>query len=136
MNSFNHYSFGAVMEWMYRHVVGIEVDAKAPGFEHLILQPKPDMRNDSEIPEGQERITWSKGTYKSRHGLVVSEWKSNGDSFNYYFETPVAATLYLPITEGKKSFLLNGEEIGIDSLKLHHDCAIIELSAGKHIVEY
>lgn len=136
MNSFNHYSFGAVMEWMYRYVAGIEVDAKAPGFEHLILQPKPDMRADGEIPEGQERITWAKGTYNCRYGLISSEWKRDGDRFNYCFETPVAATLYLPVAEGKNNLLLNGEEISIDILKLHNDCAIIELPVGKHTVKY
>ena len=44
MNSFNHYAYGAIQEWMYRHMAGIETTEDAPGFAHPILQPKPDTR--------------------------------------------------------------------------------------------
>ena len=54
MNSFNHYAYGAVQEWMYRHIAGIETTEQAPGFAHPILQPKPDTRSAEEIPAGQE----------------------------------------------------------------------------------
>lgn len=42
MNSFNHYSYGVVSEWMFRYVGGIEADETQPGFKHIILQPTPD----------------------------------------------------------------------------------------------
>ncbi|HZH62143.1 MAG TPA: family 78 glycoside hydrolase catalytic domain, partial [Metabacillus sp.] len=42
MNSFNHYSFGAVGAWMMSHSLGIERDQDKPGFKHFILQPTPD----------------------------------------------------------------------------------------------
>ena len=44
MNSFNHYSYGVVSEWMFRYVGGIEADETQPGFKHIILQPTPDFR--------------------------------------------------------------------------------------------
>lgn len=42
MNSFNHYSFGAVGAWMFNHSLGIERDVDFPGFKHFVLQPNPD----------------------------------------------------------------------------------------------
>ena len=42
MNSFNHYSFGAIGSWMLNHSAGIERDENEPGFKHFILQPEPD----------------------------------------------------------------------------------------------
>ena len=65
MNSFNHYAYGAVQEWMYRHIAGIETTEQAPGFAHLILQPKPDTRSAEEIPAGQEKITWVRTSFAS-----------------------------------------------------------------------
>ena len=107
MNSFNHYAYGAIQEWMYRHVAGIEYDPQAPGFERAILQPKPDTRTDEELPEGQERITYVKTSYDSYHGTIVSNW-STEDGFRYECEVPVPTRLYLPILTKNDSFTLNG----------------------------
>lgn len=108
MNSFNHYAYGAVQEWMYRHVAGIETTEEAPGFAHPVLQPKPDTRTPEEIPAGQEKITWVKASYQSRAGLIQSSWDmTNG--FTYECQVPVAATLYLPVLTAGDTFTVNGE---------------------------
>ena len=41
MNSFNHYAYGAIGEWMYRVVAGLEVDPAEPGYKHVLVQPQP-----------------------------------------------------------------------------------------------
>ena len=41
MNSFNHYAYGAIGEWMYRVMAGIDVDEAAPGYKHILIQPRP-----------------------------------------------------------------------------------------------
>jgi alpha-L-rhamnosidase len=41
MNSFNHYAYGAVGEWMYRVVAGLELDPQEPGYKHVLAQPRP-----------------------------------------------------------------------------------------------
>jgi len=41
MNSFNHYAYGAIGEWMYRVMAGIEIDPAAPGYRHTLIQPGP-----------------------------------------------------------------------------------------------
>ena len=41
MNSFNHYSYGAVLEWMYEYMAGIRSSEENPGFKEIVLQPTP-----------------------------------------------------------------------------------------------
>ena len=77
MNSFNHYSYGAVSAWMFGRMGGIEPDERQPGFKHVILQPTPDFR--TEFPDGQERITHVQASHRSGYGLIRSEWQYKTD---------------------------------------------------------
>ena len=130
MNSFNHYSFGAVMEWMYRHMAGIQ--ALEPAFESVALTPKPDTRTDAELPCGQERITYVKASYKSVNGLIVSEWKLENGVLQYNCETPVNATLYLPIIGEKTSFAINNTTMNISDFETVDGCIAIDLEKGSY----
>jgi alpha-L-rhamnosidase len=103
MNSFNHYSFGAVGAWMYSHSLGIERDENSPGFKHFILQPHPDTSGG---------MTFAKGHYDSMYGRIESGWTIENDGCRYRFAVPAntSATLYLKtpsahaVVEGKKPF--------------------------------
>lgn len=102
MNSFNHYAYGSVVEWMYRYMAGISADEKNPGFKHIILQPTPDT---GKMYNSQERINSVKGSYNSCMGSIVSSWTSSGEGENasmetYHAEIPAntTATLYLPVS--------------------------------------
>ena len=44
MNSLNHYAYGAVMEWFYRHACGIKIREDAPGFTKVLIEPQPNKR--------------------------------------------------------------------------------------------
>ncbi|WP_406502297.1 family 78 glycoside hydrolase catalytic domain [Streptomyces sp. NBC_00500] len=66
MNSFNHYAYGAIMEWMYAYMAGIARDPDSPGFKHFVLQPHVD-------PTG--RITQVSGSHESPYGAIRSEWR-------------------------------------------------------------
>lgn len=87
MNSFNHYSFGAVGQWLMAHCLGIE--RAEPGFHRFLLQPEPD-------PTGE--MTWAEGHYDSLYGTIRSAWKLDGDWLEYRATVPpnTVATLYLP----------------------------------------
>lgn len=84
MNSFNHYSFGAVAAWMYETIAGIRIDETMPGFENVLLCPQPD-----------ERLNWAEASVETRYGKVYSRWERNGDSIRHLFEVPNKATLTL-----------------------------------------
>lgn len=64
MNSFNHYSLGSVLDWMYRTIGGINHDPKAPGFSRVILAPRPD-----------RRLKWAKCRYQTPRGPITTEWR-------------------------------------------------------------
>ena len=133
MNSFNHYAYGAIQEWMYRHIAGIETTEAAPGFAHPILQPKPDTRTPDEIPEGQELIKWAKTSFESVNGLIVSNWDTT-DGFVYECTVPVATTLYLPMLSAAETYTVNGVEKKFSDGKVCYcgKCLEIELAPGSY----
>jgi alpha-L-rhamnosidase len=87
MNSFDHVAFGAVGEWMFRHIVGINPDNKYPGYEHFVIHPRPG-----------GSLTWAKGAYNSIKGEIVSEWKIDRGIFTLKVKIPAntTATVILP----------------------------------------
>ena len=89
MNSFNHYSFGAVGQWMIANSLGIDRDPSKPGFKHFILKPEAD-------PTGQ--MKWAKGWYDTPYGRISSSWKIVGNKVEYEFTIPegCSATLRIP----------------------------------------
>ena len=86
MNSFNHYSYGAVVEWFYSTILGIRPDISSPGFKHIILNPQ--------FGGG---LTWAKGGTHSPYGHIEAKWKllKNG-TYKYTVTIPkgTTATLY------------------------------------------
>ena len=90
MNSFNHYAFGAVDEWMWRNIVGINPDEQHPGFKHFVVHP--ELSGD---------LTWARGSYNSIRGPIRSSWKLDGKKFSLHISVPpnTSATVYLPATE-------------------------------------
>jgi alpha-L-rhamnosidase len=109
MNSFNHYSFGAVGEWMITHSLGVRIGTPC-GEPHFILAPEPD-------PTGA--LTYASGYYDSPYGRIESNWRIVGDSIHYRFVVPAntSATLRLP---------------SVRPYGLHTAPAPIELPSGTH----
>ena len=126
MNSFNHYSFGAVGQWMMAYSLGIQRDE--PGFKKFILQPEPD-------PTGV--MTSAEGYYDSMYGRISSAWKVSGNALTYRATVPAntIATLYLPATaptavkEGGKDA---GEAKGVAFLRYENGRAVYKLESGSY----
>ena len=126
MNSFNHYSFGAVGQWMMAYSLGIQRDE--PGFKKFILQPEPD-------PTGV--MTSAEGYYDSVYGRIGSAWKVDGKVLTYRATVPAntTATLYLPATdpravkEGGKDA---GEAKGVTFVKHENGRAVYNLKSGSY----
>ena len=64
MNSFNHYAYGAVADWVYGVAAGIDTVEEAPGFAKIRVAPQPDAR-----------LNWLKARIDTRAGTVVSTWE-------------------------------------------------------------
>ncbi len=134
MNSFNHYAYGAVAEWMYRYMAGIEADANEPGFRHIILQPKPDLRTMEELPEGQVPINWVKASYRSRAGLIVSNWSTEDEMFVYEASVPegTSATLYLPLVYPQGGISVNDVMHAVNEYPSENGTAVMHLAPGSY----
>jgi len=81
MNSFNHYAYGCVCEWIWKTVAGIASDISNPGFKHIIMKPIPD-----------KRLGHIDAEYKSAAGIIKSSWKYEGDKWIWKFTIPNGAT--------------------------------------------
>ena len=91
MNSFNHYAYGAVAEWLYAYMCGVRPGK--PGFSHVILEPHADCRPaDHPSLKSQPRITWARAKFNTPHGTISSEWKFVKDHYEYKFQIPKGVT--------------------------------------------
>ena len=89
MNSFNHYAYGAIGEWLYRTVAGMEADPAAPGYKHIIFQPHTG-----------GGLTFVKASYESVYGTVGSSWEENEKTVCLQLEIPVNTTATVILEEG------------------------------------
>lgn len=88
MNSFNHYAYGSVADWIYSVGCGINTIEDKPGFEEIIISPKPT-----------KKLGHLSARIDTRQGTVISKWIKEGDSFRYEITTPSKATI---IIDGKE----------------------------------
>jgi len=90
MNSFNHYAYGAVGNWLYTAVAGIRLDPEHPGYEHFFLRPQP----------GGE-LTHAHAELDSLYGKILSDWRIENDEFIWKIIIPpnTSATVTLPGSE-------------------------------------
>ena len=87
MNSFNHYAYGAIGDWMYRVIAGIDTEEGAPGYKKITIRPT--------IGGNLKNASAELQTY---YGKIVSGWKQKGGQNTYEIEIPAntTATIYLP----------------------------------------
>ncbi|MCE5266456.1 MAG: glycoside hydrolase family 78 protein [Planctomycetaceae bacterium] len=124
MNSFAHYSFGAVARWLFQTVAGI--DTTEPGFQRLKIRPEP-----------APGLTWVKASYHSIHGRIAVEWKTEGDKLKLAVSIPAntTAVVYLPgsdptgMTESGKPIT---EAKGVKFLRKEGGESLFEVSAGSY----
>ena len=128
MNSFSHYAFGAVCEWMFGNAAGIK--AATAGYSSLIIRPEicPDGM-------GKDGINELKANYHAINGNIVSNWKKNGSSLEMEVEVPVNTTadIYIPSTEASK-ISLNNKAL---TQKASYDdgYTVVQVGSGKYKIE-
>jgi alpha-L-rhamnosidase len=129
MNSFNHYAYGAIGDWMYRVVAGIELDESAPGYKHIFLQPHPG-----------GGLTHASASVDSMYGRVSSGWAIADGKLTVTIEVPAntTATVRLPnakleeVTEGGKP--LAGRE-DISHVRQVNGAVLLDVGSGKCVFE-
>ena len=132
MNSFAHYSFGAVCEWMINDLAGIQSDGA--GYDKIIIHPHPPTpgSNLERTP-----INWVKAHYDSIHGRISSQWRRTPKQFELRTVIPAntTATVYLPfqpgdvVTEGGKTM---ARVFGVKQLRVENGQTVIAVGSGKY----
>lgn len=126
MNSFNHYAYGAIGEWLYRVVAGLEIDPAEPGYKHILIQPQPG-----------GGLSHVHASLETPYGLLVSAWELTETDFRLQVTVPpnAYATVRLPtgrlatVTEGGQPITL---ENGVIHVWVTDDAVQIEIGAGAY----
>ncbi len=132
MNSFAHYSFGAVCEWMINDLAGIQ--SNGSGYDKIIIHPHPPTPGSN---KDHDPIHWVKAHYDSIHGRIVSNWRRTENKFELKVEIPAntTATVYLPassagkITEGGKPL---AKVKGVTMLHMEGENAVLAVESGRY----
>lgn len=126
MNSFSHFAFGSVSEWMYRTILGINLDEEATAFKKFTVRPRPG-----------GGLTWAKGSYGSIRGPIESSWKTEAGTIamNVTIPANTTATVYVPtddastVTEGGKPAK---DAAGLKFVRAEKGAAVYEAGSGTY----
>jgi alpha-L-rhamnosidase len=121
MNSFSHYAFGAVNEWIFEYMIGIR--SIGPGYRSFMIKP--------ELPPESLSLKSVKGSYRSLAGLIRSEWQYDGKTRVHVLEIPVNTTAYFYI-EGSS---LEGAYINGKAIKQSELVLSVEQEPGQYRVK-
>ncbi|MFK7984271.1 MAG: glycoside hydrolase family 78 protein, partial [Saprospiraceae bacterium] len=129
MNSFNHYAYGAIGEWLYTYVAGLNIDPKRPGYQHTIFNPHPG-----------GGLTNAKAEFLSLYGLVKSAWEIKNDTFVYTVEIPANTTGTITLPKAKlaevsmnNTLLVSDKNRTIQQIENE---VILTLGSGAYLFEY
>lgn len=116
MNSFNHYAYGSVGEWMYAHIAGIA--PAAPGFRKVTVRPRPG-----------GGITRARGRFASLHGPVTTDWKTEKGRFHLTVGLPVNTTAEVWIPAARAEDVTHP---GARFLRMDDGCAVFAIGSGQY----
>ena len=118
MNSYNHYAYGAVCQWLFEGLAGFRPDSAKPGFKHIIFEPMV-------IPA----LSPLKAQHKSIAGLVAAGWTIEGDLVTYEMEIPEGSHGSLRLGTQFCDARLGGQALTADTKGL---ITSVPLTAGRH----
>lgn len=102
MNSFNHYAYGAIGDWLYRVVAGIELDPSQPGYKRILIQPQPG-----------EGLDYVSASLDSLHGRIASAWRLEGDTFYLDISVPINCQALVQLkVESQEQVREGGQSLG------------------------
>jgi alpha-L-rhamnosidase len=129
MNSFNHYAYGAIGEWLYRYVAGINVDPQNPGYKHIILSP-----------HAGGGLTSASANYDSMYGEIKSAWRIEGQNFVYEIVIPAntTATVKLPCVGSEDVTISSGtmDRAVSSDIKKSSEGVVCDFSSGSYRISY
>jgi alpha-L-rhamnosidase len=131
MNSFNHYAYGAIGDWLYRCVAGIDTDEAKPGYKHITIKPQPG-----------PGLTWAEAELESMYGLIHSEWRQTSpESMAVRLVIPPNTTASVTLPAAKEvSLMENGmtinKAVGVSAVKETDIGVELTLGSGDYQFTY
>lgn len=123
-DSLNHYSYGAVGNWLYQVVAGLEIGAA--GYKHIRFQPQPG-----------DDLTRVEATYQSLYGEIASSWQIEQEQFTLTVTVPAntTATVSIPARLGRQ-VTAQGQALetveGVTAVRQEQDATLIEIGSGTY----
>ncbi len=126
MNSFNHYAYGAIGDWLYRVAAGINMDNEGPGYRKIVIHPRPG-----------GGLSQASATLNSLYGPIASAWKMEENRLMLEVEIPAntSATIFIPadnsemVTEGGQPL---GVSPGVQLSGMQESCVVVKTGSGKY----
>ena len=121
MNSFNHYAYGAIGDWMYRVIAGIDTKQDGPGYKQITIKPTIG-----------GNLTYASADYETGYGTISSHWKLDAGSLSLDVTIPAntTATIYVPVKDGS-TVTQNGKTItGTDNSTVGY--AAVNVGSGNY----
>jgi alpha-L-rhamnosidase len=116
MNSFNHYAYGSVGEWMYANIAGIA--AGRPGYREIVVRPRPG-----------GGVTSARARFDSVHGPVATRWRQRDGHFTLTCEVPpnTTAEVWIPAASARAVTRAAGR-----FLRQEEGSAVYRVGSGTH----
>jgi alpha-L-rhamnosidase len=96
MNSFNHYAYGAIGQFLYQYVAGIDIDSDDPGYKYSIIRP---------VPHSASSIRWAGASLETPYGLLSSKWHFFEDQWIIDVSVPpnTRSSIHIPLAANESS---------------------------------
>lgn len=126
MNSFNHYALGSVGAWLFGSVAGIRPDRERPGFERILIEPRPG-----------GGLTHAKARYDSIRGTIECAWTKEKDRLRINVTIPANTTALIRIPAKQEDLILESgrpavEAAGLTLLSRDEEAALFEAESGNY----
>jgi alpha-L-rhamnosidase len=126
MNSFNHYAYGAIGDWMYRVVAGIEIGQ--PGYKQVLIQPQPS-----------KKLGYAKASYESAYGTISSGWETKDGKMIVKVKIPANTTATIKLPSAKTDAVTeSGNAISsvFKNVQQEGQNVILTAGSGDYVFEY
>ena len=129
MNSFNHYAFGAIGDWMYRTIGGLDVDDAAPGYKHAIIAP---------VVGGG--ITSAKTELQTSYGLLGSDWQYVNGAMTLTVTVPANTTASVTLRNTtaaapRESGRALSAAPGVRSVRAEGKDLVVTVGSGRYVFD-
>ena len=127
MNSFNHYAYGSIGDWLYRVVAGIDLDEAEPAYKRIVIRPQPG-----------DGLEWVNAELDSMYGKIRSAWKKDGDKLTLDVVIPANTTakIWLPGSDADVTVSESGtalsEAEGIEDVQASEQGMVVTVGSGTY----